>query len=214
MNDFSEAVSLAVKKSCETLLERMQPIREELGDPEWKELTQTCYQRLIDLTCKSTFHKDDVSEYTIWGCSCAEVELDILTGNLQLKRVDILEDTGESMSPGIDVGQVEGAFVMGIGYWLTESIMYGPEKGELLSNRTWTYKPPGAKDIPIDFRVTFLQNSSNSAGVLRSKGKMLDFCYRMVIAGRNSLESGSIQNNFLPLPLGYLRLSFPQSEVN
>lgn len=167
----SEAVCMAVKKSCETLLERMKPIRDEMGNPSWKELTQACYDQLIDLSCKSTFNKNEMVEYTIWGCSCAEVEVDILTGNLQLRRVDILEDTGESMSPGIDVGQVEGAFVMGIGYWLTESIAYGSEKGELLTNRTWTYKPPGVKDIPVDFRVKFLQNSSNSGGVLRSKGK-------------------------------------------
>lgn len=167
----SESVCMAVKKACETLLERMEPVREELGDPKWSELTQACYDRLIDLSCKSTCSKNELVEYTIWGCSCAEVEVDILTGNLQLKRVDILEDTGESMSPGIDVGQVEGAFVMGIGYWLTESLAYGSEKGELLTNRTWTYKPPGAKDIPIDFRVTFLRNSSNAGGVLRSKGK-------------------------------------------
>lgn len=166
----SEAVCFAVKKSCETLLERMQPVREELGDPEWKELIRASYNKLIDLTCQSTYNQNEVEPYIIWGCSCAEIEIDILTGNLQLKRVDILEDTGESMSPGIDIGQVEGAFVMGIGYWLTESIVYGPDKGELLTNRTWTYKPPGAKDIPIDFRVTFLRNSSNSGGVLRSKG--------------------------------------------
>lgn len=169
----SEAICMAVKKACETLLERMKPVREELGDPKWSELTQACYDKTIDLSCKSIFEKSDVTEYTIWGCSCAEVEVDILTGNLQLTRVDILEDTGESMSPGIDVGQVEGAFIMGIGYWLTESLIYGSEKGELLTNRTWTYKPPGAKDIPVDFRVSFLHNSSNSGGVLRSKGKLI-----------------------------------------
>lgn len=168
----SEAVCFAVKKACEELLERMKPVRDELGDPEWKELVQACFNKLIDLSCKSTFHQSEVEGYTIWGCSCAEVEVDILTGNLLLKRVDILEDTGESMSPDIDVGQVEGAFVMGIGYWLTESVVYGAEKGELLTNRTWTYKPPGAKDIPVDFRVNFLRNSSNSTGVLRSKGKV------------------------------------------
>lgn len=169
----SEAICMAVKKACETLLERMKPVRDELGDPKWPELTQACYDKSIDLSCKSIFDKNEVTEYTIWGCSCAEVEIDILTGNLQLTRVDILEDTGESMSPGIDIGQVEGAFIMGIGYWLTESLVFGAEKGELLTNRTWTYKPPGAKDIPIDFRITFLQNSSNAGGVLRSKGKHL-----------------------------------------
>ncbi|XP_037049555.1 xanthine dehydrogenase-like [Bradysia coprophila] len=188
----SEALCMAVKKACETLLERMKPVRDELGDPKWNVLTQACYDKLVDLSCKSIFDKNEVTEYTIWGCSCAEVEVDILTGNLKLTRVDILEDTGESMSPGIDVGQVEGAFVMGIGYWLTESVVYGTEKGELLTNRTWTYKPPGAKDIPVDFRVTFLHNSSNAAGVLRSKATgEPPLCMSIVVifALRHALES-------------------------
>lgn len=59
---------------------------------------------------------------------------------------------------------------MGLGYWLTEILVYNRVNGELLSNRTWTYKPPGPKDIPIDFRIKFLQKSSNPFGVLRSKG--------------------------------------------
>lgn len=166
-------VTQGVKKACEELLERMKPVRDELNNPEWKVLVRACQSKLVELSCKSTFRKGDIQEYAIYGCSCAEIELDLLTGNVQLKRVDVLEDTGESMSPGIDVGQVEGAFIMGIGYWLTESIVYGQEKGELLTNRTWNYKAPGAKDIPIDFRVKFLRNSSNPTGVLRSKGMYL-----------------------------------------
>lgn len=57
---------------------------------------------------------------------------------------------------------------MGIGYWLTEKLIYDGQTGELVTNRTWTYKVPGAKDIPIDFRVKFLQNV-NSEGVFGSK---------------------------------------------
>lgn len=66
---------------------------------------------------------------------------------------------------------------MGIGYWLTESLIHDPVNGELLSNRTWTYKPPGAKDIPVDFRISFLQKSSNPFGVLRSKGIINILCF-------------------------------------
>lgn len=61
-----------------------------------------------------------------------------------------------------------GAFMMGVGYWLTEKLDYDRQTGELVTNRTWTYKVPGAKDIPIDFRIKFLQNVNND-GIFGSK---------------------------------------------
>lgn len=137
---------------------------------EWSELITKAFDRNIDLAATYMYKASDVEEYEIWAAACCEIEVDLLTGNIQIRRVDITEDVGESLSPGIDVGQIEGAFVMGLGYWLSESLIYNQENGALLTNRTWTYKPPGAKDIPIDFRVTFLQKSSNPFGVLRSKG--------------------------------------------
>lgn len=76
------------------------------------------------------------------------------------------------MSPLVDIGQVEGAFVMGQGLWTTEEVIIG-EEGQILTNRTWTYKPPGAKDIPVDFRVQFPKNNPNPVGVLNSKGEGL-----------------------------------------
>lgn len=62
---------------------------------------------------------------------------------------------------------------MGLGYWLSEQIIYDETTGDLLTNRTWTYKPPGAKDIPIDFRIEFIRDTKNPLGVLRSKGLIL-----------------------------------------
>jgi xanthine dehydrogenase/oxidase len=169
----SEAIAHAVKNCCEMLLERMKPVREELKDATWVDITKACYYKDVDLCATFMYKHSDLQPYTIWVASCAEVEVDLLTGNLQIKRVDIIEDTGESMNPSIDVGQIEGAFVMGIGYWLTEKMIHHPDSGELLTNRSWFYQPPGPKDIPIDFRITMLPNSSNPGGVLRSKSKYM-----------------------------------------
>jgi xanthine dehydrogenase/oxidase len=73
------------------------------------------------------------------------------------------------MNGMIDIGQVEGAYVFGIGYWLLEKTIYDPDTGVCLNNGTWNYKPPSVKDIPIDFRVTFLENKPNHIGILGSK---------------------------------------------
>ncbi|KAG8313192.1 hypothetical protein J6590_006750 [Homalodisca vitripennis] len=112
--------------------------------------------------------KDNVKDYDIFGVTVAEVEVDILTGQHQVTRVDILEDAGVSLSPEVDVGQVEGAFVMGLGYYTLENLLYS-QQGALLTNRTWNYYPPGPLDIPIDFRIQLRKNSPNPLGVLRSK---------------------------------------------
>lgn len=156
-------------------MERLKPIKAENTNTDWAQLIEKAHEKNVDLAATYMYKASDLQEYQVWGASCCEVEVDLLTGNIQLLRVEILEDVGESLSPGIDIGQIEGAFVMGLGYWLTESLVYDKTNGELLTNRTWNYKPPGAKDIPVDFRVTFLRKSSNPFGVLRSKGKYLNY---------------------------------------
>lgn len=172
----------------------MAPIRSTLPKyAAWPTVTEACYGAGVELTAKYEFTPKDAKKYPVYGCACAEVELDVLTGNLLLTRVDIVEDTGDSMSPLVDVGQVEGAFVMGIGYWLSEELVYDQRNGELLTNRTWNYKPPGAKDIPVDFRISFPKNNPNAhAGVLRSKATGEPaLCMAVVVqfALRHALES-------------------------
>ena len=81
--------------------------------------------------------------------------MDILTGEKNIRRVDLIEDVGNALSPNIDLGQVEGGFVFGLGLWTSEETKYDPDTSELLNHDTWEYKPPCSRDIPEDFRITF-----------------------------------------------------------
>ena len=110
--------------------------------------------------------------YFVYAAAASEVEIDVLTGETTVLRSDILIDIGHSLNPCLDVGQVEGAFVQGLGLMTTEQMMYEPD-GRLYSNGTWEYKPPCSKSIPVDLRVTLDKggdpNQTNSA-VMSSRG--------------------------------------------
>ncbi|XP_055604319.1 uncharacterized protein LOC129752571 [Uranotaenia lowii] len=188
----SEAGAFAVLKACEVLLERIRPVREKYPNESWQEITQRCYKEYIDLCATYYYKEGDVKNYDVWGICCSELEIDVLTGNVQVRRVDILEDTGESISPGIDIGQIEGAFVMGIGLYFTENLIYKSDNGQLLTNRTWNYHLPGARDIPVDFRVKLMHNTYNELGVLRSKTTgepALNLTVALLFALRHALRS-------------------------
>lgn len=167
----SECAAHAVKKCCETILDRLKPIKEQLKNGSWVDLVKKAYEKNVNLIVSDCHKPGDLKNYTVWGCAVTEVEIDVLTGNVNVQRVDILEDTGESLSPLVDIGQIEGGFVMGLGYWLTEQCIFDKQTGRLLTDRTWNYKVPGAKDIPVDFRIELLQKSANNGGLLRSKGE-------------------------------------------
>ncbi|XP_037946122.1 indole-3-acetaldehyde oxidase-like [Teleopsis dalmanni] len=166
----SESVCFAVSKTCNILNARLRPIREQLKkNATWQEVVQKAFQKSINLIASDCCKEGDLQQYTVYGLGLTEIEVDILTGNNMIRRVDIVEDTGESLSPFVDIGQIEGAFVMCLGYWLSENLVYDRQTGQLMTNRTWNYKPPGAKDIPIDFRIELLQKSKNQGGFMRSK---------------------------------------------
>ncbi|XP_047998050.1 indole-3-acetaldehyde oxidase-like [Leguminivora glycinivorella] len=166
----SECVAFATVKACEILLKRLEPIQAKMGKPSWEELVEKAFKAGIDLQASHMYSSNDgVKPYFIYGVVALELEVDILTGNHDVRRVDLLEDTGRSLSPEIDIGQIEGAFIMGLGYFTSEKTIYNPATGQLLTDRTWNYKPPGIKDIPADFRVYFKRNGTNKFGVLQSK---------------------------------------------
>ena len=102
------------------------------------------------------------------GACVSEIEVDIFTGELKVLRVDILMDLGRPINPGIDQGQVTGAFIQGMG-WVTTEKLFMNEKGKLLSHSPTTYKIPNIQDTPRIFNVNFLENLTNDRNVARSK---------------------------------------------
>jgi xanthine dehydrogenase large subunit len=86
--------------------------------------------------------------------------VDTLTGEHRLTRVDILHDCGKSLNPAMDLGQVEGGFVQGVG-WLTSEELCWDEQGVLQTHAPSTYKIPTSSDVPADFRVQLMQSEGN-----------------------------------------------------
>jgi xanthine dehydrogenase large subunit len=106
--------------------------------------------------------------YYAYGASCSEVVIDILTGEMSVRRADVLHDVGRSINPAIDIGQIEGGFVQGMGWLTTEELVYD-DKGRLLTHAPSTYKIPVASDVPADFRVELFDHSNREDTIYRSK---------------------------------------------
>src|SRR3989344_2532721 len=98
--------------------------------------------------------------YFAYGAACSEVIVDTLTGEYKMLRTDILHDVGASLNPAIDIGQVEGAFVQGMG-WLTMEELVWNGKGKLMTNGPASYKIPAIADMPLDLRVNLVENRKN-----------------------------------------------------
>jgi len=107
--------------------------------------------------------------YFAFGAAVAEVAVDTFTGETQLLRVDILHDAGTSLNPAIDLGQIEGGFLQGVG-WLTSEELYWNSAGELGTHAPSTYKIPTARDWPAAARVELLPAAPNTEdAIYRSK---------------------------------------------
>ena len=107
--------------------------------------------------------------YFAYGAAVTEVVVDTLTGENRTLRVDILHDCGDSLNPAIDIGQVEGGYIQGVG-WLTSEELWWNDRGELGTHAPSTYKIPTCSDLAPDFRVELMQSNPNAEDTIyRSK---------------------------------------------
>ncbi|MCB1448912.1 MAG: xanthine dehydrogenase molybdopterin binding subunit [Nitratireductor sp.] len=190
---------MAAKKAAETIRQRMAEVAAKfwqgkagevrfsqgmviVGGREvpFAEVAKKCFLERVQLsatgyyaTPKITWDRETASGnpflYFAYGASCSEVLIDTLTGENRVTRADILHDVGSSLNPALDIGQVEGGFVQGVGWLTTEELVFD-EKGRLRTHAPSTYKIPTAFDVPEDFRVKLWESKGNRASTIyRSK---------------------------------------------
>jgi len=107
--------------------------------------------------------------YYAYGAAVSEVLVDTLTGEWRLLRADLLHDVGASLNPALDIGQIEGGFVQGMGWLTTEELVWHPKTGALLTHAPSTYKIPTANDVPAELNVRLHENRNAEDSIHRSK---------------------------------------------
>ncbi|XP_025071860.1 xanthine dehydrogenase/oxidase isoform X3 [Alligator sinensis] len=175
----SDINGMAVYNACQTILKRLEPFKQSNPKGSWEDWIQAAYVNCVSLSATGFYRMPDLGYdfdknegkpfcYFTYGVASSEVEIDCLTGDHKNLRTDIVMDVGTSLNPAIDVGQIEGAFVQGIGLFTLEELRYSPE-GNLYTRGPGMYKIPAFGDIPSEFYVSLLRNCPNSKAIYSSK---------------------------------------------
>ncbi|KAM8904972.1 aldehyde oxidase 6 [Spinachia spinachia] len=171
---------MAVQNACQTLYRRLEPIRLRNPKGSWESWVQAAFFEKMSLSATGFYKGPDLYmdwdktegrpyAYFTYGVCCCEVELDCLTGDYRALRTDIVADIGRSVNPSVDIGQIEGAFMQGLGLFTLEELKFSPS-GLLYTRGPSQYKIPALCDVPLRFNVYLLPDSSNPHAIYSSKG--------------------------------------------
>ncbi|OCT77525.1 hypothetical protein XELAEV_18028617mg [Xenopus laevis] len=175
----SDLNGMAVFNACQKILQRLEPYKTANPNGPWESWISAAYLDRVSLSATGFYKIPGIgydmeknegrpSNYFSYGAACSEVEIDCLTGDHKNLRTDIVMDVGTSLNPAIDIGQVEGAFVQGLGLFTLEELKYSPD-GILYTRGPGMYKIPAFGDIPIEFNVSLLRNCPNDKAIYSSK---------------------------------------------
>ncbi|CAI0397415.1 unnamed protein product [Linum tenue] len=182
----SESSCEAIRLCCNLLVERLVPLMEKLqketGSVRWEMLISQAYMTSVNLSASSYYVPDfATTRYLNYGAAVSEaslsrsrvlhtklVEVNLLTGETTILRSDLVYDCGQSLNPAVDMGQIEGAFVQGIGFFMLEEYKTNSE-GLVTADSTWRYKVPTIDTIPKQFNVEILSSGHHQNRVLSSK---------------------------------------------
>uniref|UniRef100_A0A4X1TFA1 Xanthine dehydrogenase/oxidase n=1 Tax=Sus scrofa TaxID=9823 RepID=A0A4X1TFA1_PIG len=175
----SDIYGQAVYEACQTILKRLDPFKRKNPSGSWEDWVTAAYHDRVSLSATGFYKTPNLGysfetnsgnafHYFTYGVACSEVEIDCLTGDHKNLRTDIVMDVGSSLNPAIDIGQVEGAFVQGLGLFTLEELHYSPD-GILHTRGPSTYKIPAFGSIPTEFRVSLLRDCPNKKAIYASK---------------------------------------------
>jgi xanthine dehydrogenase/oxidase len=200
----TDLYGMAVLDACQQILKRMQPIRDSLPPcSTLADVAKKAFYERVDMSahgffaldndrCGYDWNKDKPEAYPAnlpensWkghpfnyftqGVALAEVEIDVLTGDHKTIRADVLVDVGSSINPAIDIGQIEGAFIQGMGWCTIEEVIYADDdhtwirpRAKVFTQGPGTYKIPAFNDVPEQFNVALLEGADNPFAVHSSK---------------------------------------------
>lgn len=246
----TDLYGMATLNACFEILENIKPIREKMGpDATLAEIATAAFFERIDLTAHGFFKLADdrcgydwdapkptdpellklpdnsfrghAFNYFTQGVAVSEVEIDVLTGNHRNLRSDVMMDVGSSINPAIDIGQIEGAFVQGIGWCTLEEVTWGDQEhtwvqppGRLFTQGPGTYKIPAFNDCPETFNIT-LMDTENPFAVHSSRavgeppfflGATIAFAIKDAIRATRTSELESCKSS---VPPSIFRMNFP-----
>lgn len=182
----SDMYGAAVLDACEQIKARMEPIASKHSFDSFAELVNACYMERIDLSAHGFYITPDIGfdwktgkgdpfKYFTYGAAFAEVEIDTLTGDFHTRTANVFLDLGFSINPAIDVGQIEGAFIQGLGWVALEELKWGDAAhkwippGCLYTCGPGSYKIPSMNDVPFKFDVSLLKGAPNVNAIHSSK---------------------------------------------
>ncbi|KAK7402210.1 hypothetical protein VNO78_14292 [Psophocarpus tetragonolobus] len=182
----SDMYGAAVLDACEQIMARMEPITSKRNFNSFAELVSACYVERIDLSAHGFYITPDIGfdwttgkgkpfRYFTYGAAFAEVEIDTLTGDFHTRVANVFLDLGYSLNPALDVGQIEGAFMQGLGWVALEELKWGDAahkwipSGCLYTCGPGAYKIPTVNDVPFKFNVSLLKGHPNVKAIHSSK---------------------------------------------
>lgn len=190
----TDLYGMATLNACEQIKERLRPIAEKMPGADFRSIIQAAYFERVNLSAQGFYvlaenrcgYDWDINvkdnslrgqpfNYYTTGLAVTEVEIDCLTGDFNVLRTDVVMEIGNSINHALDIGQIEGALIQGMGWCTTEELIWGDSDhkwvppGVLFTKGPGTYKIPSFNDIPTMLNVKLLPNTNNPFAVHSSK---------------------------------------------